>query len=223
MCLSPREGSSKGYKMEDENKFQKRQTAYWMDVSDLLDGSFVKGEKGTYYRTREGIEISRVNVFGIVLSKESSDLVEGITIEDGTGSINIRSFDSNPVFDGVAVEDVVNIIGKIREYNGVPFISAEIVRKKNREDLELRKKEKKLVSRFYEKKPQQTPEAEDIVIDNRAEKILELIKRLDQGEGVDVETVVKECKIENADPMIKELINNGDLFEVMPGKLKVLD
>jgi len=208
--------------MADENTFQKRQTAYWMPVGELTDGIFTKGDDGTHYKTKEGIIISRVNVVGVVLSKETADFVESITIEDWTGKISVKSFDKKDFFDNVEVENMVNIVGKIREYNGVPFISAEIITKVGQDMLSLRKKELPLIKKFY-KKEESMPQTEEIKINSDADKLVEKIRELDSGEGVDIDVLVEKSGIKNAGQLVQELIHNGDVFEIMPGKLKILD
>jgi len=35
--------------------------------------------------------------------------------------------------------------------------------------------------------------------------------------------LAKKCSIKNLNDITKELIRNGEVFEIMPGKLKVLD
>jgi len=196
-----------------EGKFQKRQTAYWMTVEDLLNGTFKKNEENAFYITKKGFAVSRVNVFGIVLSKDSSEFVESLIIEDGTGNLSVKSFERKNVFEKIDAGDFVNIVGKIREYNGAPFISSEIIIKSDKDAFMLRKKEVSLVQKFYKTPEVSVQEAvgEEFVVDDGA-KIMEIVKSLDNGDGADVDAVIK-----------KDLVRNGDVFEIMPGKLKILD
>ncbi len=214
--------------MSDENtagesKFQKRQTALWMKIGDLLGGSFTRNEGFSAYKTPKGVVASRVNVFGVVLSKESSDLVESIFIEDETGSIAVKSFEKTGAFEKIEVGDIINVIGKIREYNNVPFISSEIIVKSEKGPFILRKKEIAVVQGFYAtEETEKAAVPEEIVCDNSS-KVLGLIRELDKGDGVDMDLLVEKCGMKNASQIIGELIRNGDVFEIMPGKIKVLD
>ena len=52
---------------------------------------------------------------------------------------------------------------------------------------------------------------------------LKIIKNIDDGEGADFQDVVAMAKSENAEDILKNLIKNGDIFELRPGKLKVLE
>ena len=118
---------------------------------------------------------------------------------------------------------MVNVIGKIREYGSVPFISAEIVRKSCSEEMVLRKKELQLVKRFYKKEEASAPVAEESIVGPAGEAVLSLLKELDGGEGVDAELLIEKSGIKNANEIIRELIHNGDVFEIMPGRLKILE
>jgi hypothetical protein len=50
-----------------------------------------------------------------------------------------------------------------------------------------------------------------------------VIRRLDKGDGADITEVIKESKDENAEKIIKNLIKIGELFEIRPGKIKILE
>ena len=54
------------------------------------------------------------------------------------------------------------------------------------------------------------------------EKVYALIKELDAGSGADFEGVVAKAG-ENSEKIIKSLLMEGEIFEVSPGKLKVLE
>ena len=55
---------------------------------------------------------------------------------------------------------------------------------------------------------------------NPDERIIEYIKQKDSGEGVDVEEIIG--KYSDAQQVIERLQVQGDIFEVRPGKVKVL-
>lgn len=207
-----------------EGKFQKRQTAYWVTIEDLSNGTFKKTEENLVYLTKKGFAVSRVNVCGIVLSKDATEFVESLTIEDGTGNIGVKSFEKKNIFEKIDVGDFVNIIGKIREYNGIPFVSSEIIVKSDKNWFMLRKKEICLIQKFYktEKVTVKEEVGEEFVVDNGA-TIMGLIKSLDKGDGADIEEVIKNAGIKECNKIIEDLVRNGDVFEIMPGKLKILD
>ena len=53
-----------------------------------------------------------------------------------------------------------------------------------------------------------------------SEKIIDYIKKNDQGDGVDVSEIFK---MENGERIINTLLEVGEVFEVKPGKIKVLE
>ncbi len=71
------------------------------------------------------------------------------------------------------------------------------------------------------------PAAEDntgnkeIVDLSPSNEIVNLIKELDKGEGVSIEEIYSKNK--DADKLVNMLLKEGDVFEVKPGKLKVLE
>ncbi len=67
---------------------------------------------------------------------------------------------------------------------------------------------------------------EDVVeeyIDKNCTEILEVIKKLDSGAGADYEDVITKSKMQNPEKSLLSLMKNGEVFEVSPGKLKVLE
>lgn len=67
---------------------------------------------------------------------------------------------------------------------------------------------------------------EEKVVEQRPEnefsRIIELINRLDIGDGVYVDKIISSTDIVDCDKKIKRLLEKGDIFEIRPGKVKVL-
>jgi len=207
----------------NDTKFQKRQTAYWAEIGDILGGTFIKNDESSSYLTKNGFSVSRVNVFGVVLSKDSNEFFEGIVLGDGSGTINVKSFEKKGMFEGIQIENVVNVIGKVREYEQSPFISVEIIVKSDKKAFELRKKELPSVQKFYKKEEIPKIAEEEVVVSDGGNHVFDLIRELDKGDGVDIGVISEKCKIKNLNEIIEGLVRNGDVFEIKPGKLKVLD
>lgn len=53
--------------------------------------------------------------------------------------------------------------------------------------------------------------------------IIEMIRDLDKGDGADIEEITSSTKILNADTIIESLLREGEIFELRPGRLKVLE
>lgn len=58
--------------------------------------------------------------------------------------------------------------------------------------------------------------------ENEFSKIIDAINRLDDGDGVYIDRIISETKIEECERKIKRLLEKGDIFEIRPGKVKVL-
>jgi hypothetical protein len=200
----------------------KRETAIICMVDDLLKGSFVKTEgwNPSYFSTDLG-NISRVNIMGVVVSNEP---VGGLILDDGSGRILLRSFEEN-AFGNLEISDLIMVIGRPRVYNEQKYVLPEIIKKINpswgayrQVQLELLRKKIKPVKREI-RIP--IPGEEQPV--NYFQKILEFIRDLDAGGGADAGEVIKRSNAPKAEALIQKLIEEGEIFEIRPGVLKILE
>jgi len=58
---------------------------------------------------------------------------------------------------------------------------------------------------------------------NYSQVILETIQRLDKGDGAQTQSVIKKCGLDNAEKYIETLLNEGEIFEIRAGRLKILE
>jgi hypothetical protein len=56
----------------------------------------------------------------------------------------------------------------------------------------------------------------------KAELIIKLIDKLDNGSGAAMPEVITQSKIEDAEKLIKNLMEEGEIFQIKPGMLKVM-
>jgi RPA family protein len=56
-----------------------------------------------------------------------------------------------------------------------------------------------------------------------AQKVYGMIKSLDRGKGADTDEVIEKSGLENCQRVIQTLLEEGEIFEIRPGKLKVLE
>ncbi len=200
----------------------KRETAIMCIVDDLLRGSFIRTEgwNPSYFSTDLG-NISRVNLTGVVVSKDPAG---GVIIDDGSGRILLRSFESDSFLD-LNIGELVMVVGRPRVYNEEKYVLPEIIKKINHKWGAYRKLQLELLRRNIKKRKKETrvlvkEEPQPI---NYFQKILEFIKDLDSGEGADVEEVIKRSGAPDAEALIKKLIKEGEIFEIRAGRLKVLE
>ena len=50
---------------------------------------------------------------------------------------------------------------------------------------------------------------------------LPLIKELDPGEGVPIEVIIEKSDLEDAEKLLKKMLEKGDIFQNQPGKVKI--
>lgn len=212
----------------EQKTFQKRQVAHKVRISDILEADFAKDELSAGYIKLNDENVSRVNVIATVVDKsgQASNYASAI-IDDGTGKILLRVFENADIFSKVDVGDFALIVGKIREFSNERYILPEILKKidnpgwVNVRKLEL---EKNRVaggnSKILEVKNEGLIQDADSGIGG---EVCSLIKKLDNGDGVSVEDVVNNSKSSEAEAVINRLLESGDIFEIRPGRLKVLE
>ena len=226
----------------------KRQTAYKCSVKMILDGNYVqKPGWDPNYVESNGMQISRANILAVIVSREGNSF----TLDDGTGQIQVMSFGEDHKFKDMEVGDVVLVIARPREYNQRRFLVPEIVKKiENRKWIDYRKaelgigmfqeseKNNEKQTKQTESKPKETkikkiPDedakalSEKIKLetgfeDNYASIILSTIRKLDKGDGAGINDIIKQSGLEKAEKYIKSLINEGEIFEIRTGKIKIL-
>ena len=216
--------------MPPEN--QKRQIAYKVRIQEIINGQYIKEEgwQPNYIITDDGKKVSRINLIAVVVAKptEQETISQSIILDDGTGRISARVFEKNNIFDNIEIGDVVLLIGRPREYGKEMYLLPEILKKiQDKSWIKIRELElgnKKIKKDTEENKKQMTENVDEEIIENTeespADKVISIIKENDKGDGVDFEEVLKQV---NEEDMIKELLKKGELFEIRPGRLKVLE
>ncbi len=217
---------------------QKRQIACKARIADLINGKYVKEEGWTpnYIITKQGKHISRINLIGTVISKtEDGPEYQSFVVDDGSGAISLRSFEKNDSVKSIEVGDVVILIGRPREYGSEKYIVPEIMKKINNkkwidvrkielkiEDLktaELPAKEEKIVVESVGGEPEEQPKKAT----NKPQIVYEAVKELDSGQGVDIDKIIKKTGIRETEEIIRKFLMEGEMFEIRPGKIKILE
>ena len=226
--------------MEDNIKTQMvRLTAYKVPIILINNGKYIK-EEGDFtpnYIELEDKKISRVNIIGVVVSAEENEKgIGSIIVDDGTGRIPTRGFEQQTIPKDVSVGDIINIIGRPREFGTEKYIVPEILKKTNEKWMRLRKfeieKENFLLPEKKESVEEEvkTEEAKETNIESNEiekltnhEKIIRYIKENDRGKGVETEEILRDNDIMNCEKILEDMLKEGDLFETLPGRVKVLE
>ena len=219
-----------------DNEIVQRQIAFKVNLKDIVTKQLVKQEGWLpNYVEYGGQKISRVNVMGTVISAVSEN-ENHIVIDDGEASIIIRKFETQNIELGdYKVGSLLNIIGKIREFNNEKYIMPEaIIPVISMNQVDMRKKEIKLLhmNGFYSVVKEVVPKAvstspgiiEENVHegDSEAARLIAKIRELDDGNGADIDTIISSLG-PSYERTMQILQEQGDIFTTKPGKIKILE
>jgi RecG-like helicase len=203
--------------MADEQQY-KREIAHKISIAELAWAG-------------EDLPFRRVNLLATVVEKESQEGVsfKSMVVDDGTGQVRLRFFESEQfIFENAEIGDFVLVIGKPRRYGEETYITPEIIKPmKNTRWSEVRKLELAIFEKLQTKAEPDIPLGEseaihDDVVSSEKVELYQIIKELDTGRGADISEITTKLGA-SVEPLIKEMVKNGDLFEVLPGRLKVLE
>ena len=202
----------------------RRQVAYKVRIKDIINGQYVKegGEFTPNYVLVNDKQVSRADIMGVVIDLDQEN--KSIVINDGSDSISLRIFEEKEY--KVSIGDIILVIGRPREFNNEKYIVPEIIKKiENKKWVELRKAELKLIDLLSKGNAEQLIETEEIVLgaNNNYNDIFRSIKEIDNGDGADIQEVISRSKVIEAEAIIKNLLKEGEIFEIRPGRVKVLE
>ena len=227
-----------------------RHTAIKCTVGSILEGTYVQGsENEMSYVLLEEQKMYRANIFGILVLKEGQGAITNMMIDDGTGRIIVRSFEESVMISRLNVGEIVVVIGKVRTYNNERYISPEIMKKIDQKWMKVRQKEvvfrkpmneeksEKELVKVAEEKIEKLKVTEEVIPKNEgivqeeeihqetilpAEKVVTIIRELDDGSGVLVEDIIEKSPLRETEKVIEKMLERGEIFQNQPGKVKVL-
>jgi RPA family protein len=219
-----------------------RGTAFKICIREVTEGNFSKSEsrwEPGYLLTRQGERVSRVRVMGTVVSRYVGDdqKYASLTLDDGGDTIAVRAFrDDVERLMNVKPGDIVDVIGKVKEYEGEEYINMESVWKVEDPNWELVRRLELLIKGHrlggvkappVEEKISPTPVdaqevEEEVVGEDPKIVLLNLIEELDDGNGVKYITLLKEAGLEEEEleGVLRELMGEGDIYEPKIGRFK---
>ncbi len=220
-----------------------RQTAHLTTIGTLLNGNFVKAEahmQPSFLRTASGKEMSRVHIIAVIVG-----LGDGgeATLDDGSGKITARSFDSPTLFSVFNLGDIVRVIGKVRAFNEQQYLIPEIIKKiTNKQFVTFHKLALQTIEAQEHTQPGHsvptTELASEEIVSNAVDDIpidaddstphtpfddvITRIKDLDKGDGAGIEQIIEQLG-SDSEKLIHHLLETGEIFEIRPGRVKLLD
>ena len=207
-----------------ENQQFQRQIAYKVPINQILRNQYIEQEGwNPNYIQINNKQVSRVNLIATVIDKQVSSSLATLVLDDSTGIIQARSFNEDiKKVTGINVGDTVLIIGRPRKFNDQIFITIEISRKIDVLWSKVRKIELQKEFSLLDKQSAEIKSQPNHNIEN--EKILELIKENDDGNGVDIDQIILSSGLDESEAheVISELIKQGEIYEPKPNKIKIL-
>ena len=215
-----------------------RMTARKVRVSELMNGRWVKreGMEPSFVVTDSGEKVSRARVLGTVAARFLSEdgNFGSITLDDGTDTIRAKTFKTVKPVDESRVGDLVDLVGKVREYNGEIYIIPEIITRVQDPNmeilrrLELIRKARELKARPPEASQEEVSggggkEGEKEKKEDDTELRKEILAVIDsEAEGVEYRVILEKAKAPETriESVLNEILAEGICYEPTPGKVK---
>lgn len=217
-----------------------RLTAYKTTLKTINEAEYTAMQGQADYVSIKNLKVSRVRVFGTVVSKTvAEDLAYAfITIDDSTDTMSISSRkdfktgETNVVmFEKIMPGDIIEVIGRINEWEGKRKINAEIIKTifdpnhwlYHQYELLLSKEK---VERIKEKKEEGVSTGVEISKTIPPEAlILTIIKENDIGKGTSLALIMNMSKLQekHVEEALKNLLNDSAIYEPTKHNYKVLD
>ncbi|PSG99335.1 MAG: hypothetical protein BRC29_04380 [Nanohaloarchaea archaeon SW_7_43_1] len=111
---------------------QKRQTAKLATAEELNSGKYFQKEGFTpnYLLVPNGRRFSRARMVATVVDSFTNDdeTYGSLTLDDGTDTIQIKFFNDLSLIEDFETGDIVEAVGKVREYQGEIYMNAEVLK-----------------------------------------------------------------------------------------------
>jgi len=116
---------------------QERQVAHKMDIKTVNSGKYVQIDRTSeenkytpnYVEMEDGTQISRVRIMATVLDKYVSEdgNYASLTLDDTTDTVRCKIFKELDIIETIEKGDLIDLIGKIKEYNEERYLQPEVI------------------------------------------------------------------------------------------------
>lgn len=111
---------------------QKRQTAKLVDFQQLNSGKYFQREgfEPNFLLLPSGRRISRARAVGTVVDSFINDdeTYGSLTLDDGNDTTQIKFFSELELMEDFETGQVIEVVGKVREYQGQIYLDGEVLR-----------------------------------------------------------------------------------------------
>jgi DNA polymerase III alpha subunit len=197
---------------------RKRNIAFRIRIGDILKGKPMTDEGKFMFLELGDKKIVRVNILANCVDKfiqEGEKKYGSLTIDDASGQIRLKSFGEDvEAIKEIMQGDTLQVIGNVREWNNEIYLIPEIVKKVDPRWLLVRKLE-------IQNQRRDIPLTKESPL---KDQIMDKIKKAEPDGGIDVDTIIMD--IEASPPAInaeiKKLLEEGQIYEPRPGRLRYL-
>jgi RPA family protein len=217
-----------------------RQPARKVRILDLMGGTWVKkeGMEPSFVTTPYGEDVARARILGTVVAKFVSEdgNFGSLTLDDGSDTMRAKCFKELDPLEKAEIGDLVDVIGKVREYNEEVYLMPETILKVEPNWELLRRLELIRKLRGFKKPaqpagpakeaPQQAPgekaQEPDGGKDSGAlrKKILKMIESRD--EGMEFREIMEKAGAPEpqVEAVLNDILSEGICYEPTPGKIR---
>ncbi len=206
---------------------RKRLTSVKTNIKSVTSGKFIAqpGFEPNYVLTAKGMRLSRVRVLATVVDKFLSETGKfaSVTLDDGSDTIRCKVFTALSLFDGVEEGDIVDVVARVREYQGEVFLVPEVIHRIEDPNWELlRELELRQMQSEWDRKRstifQYQKQASDLtelkrVLKERFAIVPEDVEAVVQSQEMITESAGEEDKSSKAKEAVLELISELDKGE----------
>ncbi len=183
---------------------KKRSTAIKTRINSLSNGKYVvQGEfNPNYVVTDMGQRISRARVLATVVDKfmPETKSFASITLDDATDTVRAKVFGSVSIFDMLEKGDIVDVIGKVKEYQDEVFLMPEtVVKHADPNIIILRELELRKYDRKWNEKIEKISEMQKEVSD-----VMELKRLMKERYNIEEDVVESILSIDKKEIVHKE-------------------
>ena len=110
--------------------FTQRHTAYKLSIKDLVSNPYIQRDGEVDYVEIKDLQVARARILVTIVNKMTFDNKSGfLVLDDSTETIRARVWENEfKLIDNVVIGDLVDIIGRIGEWNETPQIYPEIIK-----------------------------------------------------------------------------------------------
>jgi len=204
-----------------------RQTAVKVRIKDLTGGRWteMEGMEPSYVETEAGARVARARILGTIVTKFVSEdgNFASATIDDTTDTIRMKAFKTIKLVSELAIGDLVDAVGKAREYNEEVYIIPEVIRKVDPNTELLRKLELlKQAGAAQAAQPigRKINAEESYNKDSIRKELLAVL--IANPKGIMFSEILKAVKApsEVTESVLNDMLSEGVCYEPSPGKIR---